>query len=221
MSVLRRNLLISGLGGAGLLALGGALAGCNQGGGGASDEADMALGDSSANPRVTLIEYASVVCPHCAEFHRTVWDQLKANYIDTRRIRFIFREFPTNPPEVAVAGFQVARCGGASPEQYMARVGVLMQQREAILGSGSYEGIRSALVSIGQQAGLSEEQVMTCINDEAGAARVRRVAEGGNRDFGVQGTPTLILNGRRLEDPSVLTYAGLSRVLDQALAGGS
>src|SRR5262249_50923061 len=93
-----------------------ALSACNgSGGSAASSASDMTIGSASAPAK--LIEYASVTCPHCREFHATVWDQLKTNYIDTGKVQFTFREFPTPPPQVAVAGFQIARCGGATPEQ--------------------------------------------------------------------------------------------------------
>src|SRR5262245_20812558 len=93
-----------------------ALAACQNKGGGAAGEAagDMAIGDPKAP--VQLIEYASVTCPHCREFHDRTWAKLKANYIDTGKVRFIFREFPTAPEELAVAGFQVARCGNRTPQ---------------------------------------------------------------------------------------------------------
>ncbi|MEJ0059552.1 MAG: thioredoxin domain-containing protein [Terricaulis sp.] len=114
-------------------------------------------------------------------------------------------------------GFQVARCGGANPEQYYTRIGVLMEQQRAILATGTMDGVRGKLVEIGAAAGLSEEQVLGCISDEEGAARIRRIIDGAN-EFGITGTPTLILNGTKLEDPSVLTYEGLSRAIDAASA---
>lgn len=208
MLIQRRAILV--LGAAALAAA------CQRNAAGASDAADMAIG--AANAPATLIEYASSTCPHCAEFHRTVWDQLKANYIDTGKLRFVFREFPTPPPQVAVAMFQLARCGGATPEQYLARLGVLFDQQQQIFAGGTIEGVRGKLVEIGQQAGLSEQQVMDCINDEAGAERIRRTVEAGQSQFNITGTPTLILNGRKLEDPAVLTYEGLSRAIDAAIA---
>jgi protein-disulfide isomerase len=177
---------------------------------------DMALGD--ANAPVTLIEYASVTCSHCRDFHETVWGPLKTNYINTGKVRFVFREFPTPPAQVAVAGFQVARCGGASSEQYFTRVGVLFEQQRAIFASGSMEGVRQKLVEIGAGAGLSEQQVMECITDEAGADRIRRTVEAANRDFEITGTPTLILNGEKLTGADAVTYEGLSRLIDAAIA---
>jgi protein-disulfide isomerase len=176
----------------------------------------MVLG--AANAPVTLIEYASATCPHCAHFHETVWDQLKANYIDTGRVRFIFREFPTPPAAVAVAGFQIARCGGATPEQYFARLGEIFREHDDMLGPGAtMDSIRGKLLDIGASAGLSQDQVLQCISDEAGAARIRRIEEG-SRQFDVTGTPTLILNGQKLEGAEPLTYDGLSHLIDQALA---
>jgi protein-disulfide isomerase len=177
---------------------------------------DMTIG--SAGARTTLIEYASSTCPHCREFYRTVWAPLKANYIDTGKIRYTFREYPTAPGAVAVAGFQVARCGAPSPDQYLERIGTLFEQQEAIFASGSMEGIRQKFVEIGAQYHLSEAQVMTCINDPAGADRINRLVSEGRSQFGVDGTPTLILNGQRLDDPDAVTYPGLSRLIDAAIA---
>jgi protein-disulfide isomerase len=178
-----------------------AVAACQGGAPGAS-QGDMAIGDPAA--KATIIEYASVTCPHCADFHRDV--------------RYVFREFPTPPPQIAVAGFQLARCGGATPEQYMARVGVLFEQQRAMFASGSIEGVRAKLIEIGGQAGLSEEQVLTCIADESGAARVRETVEAAQRQFSITGTPTIILNGKKLEGATALTYEGLSGAIDAALS---
>ncbi len=191
------------------------LAGCGGKSGAASSAADMAIGAEDAP--ATLIEYASVTCSHCAEFHEAVWDELKANYIDTGKLRFIFREFPTAPAQVAVAGFQVARCGGATPEQYLERVGALFGQQDAMFASGSMAGMRDVLLRVGAAAGLSEDAVLACINDPAGATRIREVVDSGQAEYNITGTPTLILNGTKLEDPSAMTYAGLSRMIDAAI----
>jgi protein-disulfide isomerase len=208
----RRRLLGHLLIGASALALGA----CG-GAGGATGPSpdDMALGSEDAP--VTLIEYASAICPACAAFHERMWDQLKAEYIDTGRVRFIYREYPTNPAPVAVAGFQLARCGGATPEQYFVRLGEFYRQQPAMFSSlqaGSMDGVRRKIVEIGTAAGLSEDQVLACISDEAGADRVRRIVEAGNREFNITGTPTLIINGRTIETPQ--TFEALARQLDEA-----
>jgi protein-disulfide isomerase len=196
-----------------------AIAGCNGGGGAGanvSDE-DMVLG--AADAPVTLIEYASTTCPHCAAFHEEVWEQLKTNYIDTGRVRFVFREYPTPPAPVAVAGFQLARCGGAGDEQYFTRIGELFRQQRAMFATGTMEGVRQKLIEIGGAAGLTEQQVMDCISDEAGAERIRSTVETANSEFNITGTPAFILNGRKIDDPTVVTWAGLQRILDAELAG--
>jgi protein-disulfide isomerase len=206
IAIRRRELLV------GVAAL--ALVGCNGAGGGAAISAeDMTLG--MADAPVTLIEYASTTCGHCARFHEEEWEQLKTNYIDTGKIRFVFREYPTDPAAVAVAGFQLARCNGATSEQYMTRVGELFRQQRAIFETGSMEGIRGKLIEIGGAAGLSETQVMACINDQAGAERVRETVAGAEQ-FGITGTPTFILNGRKVEEAP--TYENLARLIDAELA---
>ncbi len=215
----RRTLL---LGASALVFAGSAvgLSACNgAGGGGAVGEDEMVLGNADAP--VTLIEYASSTCSHCAAFHAEVFEELKTNYIDTGRVRYVFREYPTAPAPIAVAGFQLARCGGATSEQYFTRVGELFRQQSAIFATGTMEGVRGKFIEIGAAAGLSEEQVMQCITDEAGAERIRRVVEEGNREFSITGTPTFVINGQKVTDPSVVTYAGLSRLLDAAGAGAA
>jgi protein-disulfide isomerase len=191
------------------------LAACGRDGAAATSASDMTIGSPSA--RVHLIEYASTTCPHCAQFHKDVWPHLKAQYVDTGRVRFTFREYPTSPAQVAVAGFQLARCGAASPEQYMTRIGVLMEQQRAILQTGSMQGVLDSLIRIGQQANLSQEQVTQCVRDEAGARRVQSSIEEGDR-LGVSGTPTFFINGAKIDDPSFRTREGMARVLDNALA---
>ncbi|MGE0828307.1 MAG: thioredoxin domain-containing protein [Hyphomonadaceae bacterium] len=181
-----------------------------------SNETDMTIG--AENAPVHLIEYASATCPHCREFHETVWPTLKANYIDTGKVRFTFREMATAPPEVAVAMFQLARCGGANADTYLTRLGVLFEQQRTILGTGTMGGVRDSLIAIGQASNLSQDQVMGCITDAAGAERVRASAEEANSRFGVTGTPAFILNGERVTDTSVTTLEGMTRILDAALA---
>lgn len=209
MFAMRRRGLILG---ASALALGGVLGACNGGGSsGAVTADDMVLGD--ANAPVTLVEYASTTCPHCAAFHEAAWEQLKTTYIDTGRVRFVFREFPTPPPAIAVAGFQLARCGGATPEQYFTRLDELFRQQQAMFATGSIEGVRAKLIEIGGAAGLSDQQVTECINDQAGAERIRRLVEAGRSD-GVTGTPTFVINGTRYEGAP--DYENLARALDAA-----
>ncbi|MBI3439204.1 MAG: DsbA family protein [Proteobacteria bacterium] len=176
---------------------------------------DMVLGSPQAP--VTLIEYASAACPHCAHFHEDVFPQLKANYIDTGKVFFIFRETLTSPAAVALAGFQVARCNGATADQYFSRVGEIFASQRQMFATGTMQGVVDTLNEVGTRNGLSADQVMQCIQDPAGEQRIRRFDQG-SIQFNVTGTPTFILNGQKVDDPAVTTYDGLSRILDQALA---
>ena len=213
----RRKLLL------GATALG--VAGCNQtstGGSGGSAASGDEIGIGQANAPVTLIEYASAMCPHCKEFHDEAWERLKQNYLDTGKVRFVLREMltPAQAAPIALAAFQVARCGNATPEQYINRVDEFYAQQNAIYNSGSMEGVRQKMIEIGATAGLSEQQVMDCIGDTAGgSARTTRIAEAANRDFQVTGTPTFILNGKKVEDPPIPNYDQLAAMIDRAIAG--
>lgn len=172
---------------------------------------DMVLGD--ANARVTLIEYASTTCPHCAAFHANVWEHLNARYIATGRVRFVFRELPTPPAPVAVAGFQIARCRNATPEQYISRVGELFRQQEAIFSETTMGGVRNRLVAIGEGFGLTAAEVNAAITDRAGAERAQRFVAGASA-FNITGTPAFVINGALYE--GALSGADLFAALDAA-----
>ena len=176
---------------------------------------DMVLGARRA--RVTLIEYASAACPHCAHFHETVFPQLKANYIDTGKVRFIFRETLTPPEVVALAGFQVARCNGANANEYFSRIGEIFADQHQMFAAGTMQGVLDTLDLVGSHHGLSPEQVMQCIQDPTGQERIQRF-DAGSTQFNVTGTPTLILDGQKLQNAGAYTYDGLSQLIDQALA---
>mgnify|MGYP000932347503 CR=1 FL=1 len=186
-----------------------ALAGCNQGGGGAV-EGDMARG-AAEGAAVTVVEYASVTCGACAAWHDQVWPEFKAKYVDTNKVRFIFREFPTPPQDVAVAGFLVARCAGE--DKYFEVIGQIMaSQREWQAGVSP----RESLIRVAHAAGLSNQQFEDCVRDQdaikAMESRIRAAM-----DAGVSGTPTFMINGRQAPDNSL---DGLSQVIDAELAKG-
>ena len=207
MAVSRRQVVVAGMAGAVVAALPApatAIAG------------DMTIGDPAA--AVHLVEYASLTCPHCALFHAEVFSRLKAEYIDTRRIGFTLREFPTAPAAVSLAMFQLARCGGADAATYFDRVGVLFQEQRAVLSTGTGEGVRDALIAIGARWGLSPDQVMAAMMDQQGVARVTATVEDGHQRFDIHGTPALVLNDRLLQGTASLTYDGLSAALNAALA---
>ena len=185
------------------------LAACGGGSGKAPAEGDMALG-AAEGAKVTVIEYASVTCGACAQWHSEVWPAFKAKYVDTNQVRFVFREFPTPPAEISVAGFLVARCAGA--DQYFDVVGKIMDAQPELFGGGTPP--RDVLVRIAGEAGLNEQQFTQCVtNPEAVAAAEARTQAA--RAAGVTGTPTFLVNGRLVQDRSL---SGLSEAIDPLLA---
>ena len=127
-----------------------ALAACGGGAKGAA-EGDMGLG-APEGAKVTVVEYASVTCPHCALWQKNTWPAFKAKYVDTNKVRYVFRELPTPPVDAATAGFLVARCAG--PDKYFDVVHQLMATQQEMLTSSP----RDWLLRTAQAAGLSEQQ---------------------------------------------------------------
>jgi protein-disulfide isomerase len=148
---------------------------------------DMALGDEKAP--VTIIEYASMTCPHCAQFHATTFPEIKKRYIDTGKVRFIFREFPLD--QLALAAFLLARCAG--PDKYFPMIDTLFQmQKEWVI-----QKPLGPLLAIAKQAGMSEQAFNECLQDKKlidGLEEVRQQA----MKLNVQSTPSFFVNGKPL-----------------------
>ncbi len=127
---------------------------------------DMALGPADA--AVTITEFASMTCPHCAAFTEKVFPKIKSEYIDTNKIRFVFREFPLDIK--AAAGSMLARCIAKDDAgKYFAVIDLLFRQQEGWVMKNTTE----SLVRIGKQAGLSQQQVEACLQDQALAQQAR------------------------------------------------
>lgn len=184
------------------------LAACSGGNAAKPAEGDVSLG-AAEGAKVTVVEYASVTCGHCAEWQATVWPALKAKYVDTNQIRFTFREFPTQPIPVATAGFLVARCAGE--DKYFDVIHKIMESQTQI-----FSGVppRDVLLPIALEAGLNEQQFEACITDSAAITAMEARIKAG-LDAGVTGTPTFLVNGEKVIDSSL---SGLSEKIDAALA---
>ncbi|MGO4831350.1 DsbA family protein [Rhizobiaceae sp. 2RAB30] len=167
---------------------------------------EKALGKDDAP--VTIVEYASMTCPHCAHFHEQTLPELKTKYIDTGKVRLILREFPFDPR--AEAGFMLARC---SNDNYFAMVDVLFKQQQ---GWAAAQDAKSALLQIAKLAGFSQESFEACLTDQKLLDEVRAVLERGAKDFGVDSTPTFFINGGRY--PGALSIAELSAIIDPLLS---
>ena len=152
---------------------------------------DMAVGNPDAP--VTIYEYASATCPHCADFHVNEWPQIKKEYVDTGKVRFVFREFPLD--QVALAAFMLTRCAaGGDREKYQAVLdSIFKTQREWA------KNPREGLMKIMRMAGMDEKKFEACLKDEKLAKALVNGARNASRDFKVQSTPTFFINGRKVE----------------------
>ena len=156
---------------------------------------DRGLG--SADAPVTMIEYASVACGHCAAFHEEVYPTLKEDYIDTGRLRFVFREMITGSPQFAIAGFSLAHC--VPEDRYFDAVDLLFQQQRAIFQAAQTQGnARGQYLAIARSLGLSEQDFMSCLNNEEINAEIVAAHDQAIAD-GVDGTPRFMFNGEMLE----------------------
>ena len=149
---------------------------------------DMALGP--ANAPVTITEYASMTCPHCAAFNAEVFPKIKSTYIDTGKIRYVFREFPLDIK--AAAGSMLARCISKDDAgKYFAVVDMLFRQQSDWVMKNTTE----TLTRIGKQAGLSEKAVEDCLKDQALLDKIAADQKYAAEVLKVNSTPTFFING--------------------------
>lgn len=165
---------------------------------------DMALG-AGPDAKVTIIEYASATCPHCAAFHKDVWPKLKAEYIDTGKVRFIFREFPLN--DAALAAFMIARA--APKEAYFPLIDTYFDTLETWAQDPA-----KGLLNIAKQAGFSEQKFNDTLKDEKLAKAIIEIRDSGVK-AGVKGTPSFFVNGKMLEGET--TFDSFKAAIDPLL----
>ena len=146
------------------------------------------LVEGKADAPVTIIEYASMTCPHCANFHKTTYPALKSKYIDTGKVRFIFREFPLD--ELAVAASMLARCAGG--EKSIALIDVLFASQD----KWAVRDPIPALLQISKQAGFTQASFDQCLKDQSLYNNILAMRERGSKDYKVESTPTLFINGK-------------------------
>jgi protein-disulfide isomerase len=148
---------------------------------------DMAVGDEKAP--ITIIEYASMTCPHCAAFHTTTYPELKKRYIDTGKVRFIFREFPLD--QLALAGFLLARCAG--PDKYFPMIETLFQQQQKWV----VQKPLGPLMAIAKQTGMSEAAFNECLQNQKLVDGIEDVRQRAMK-LKVESTPSFFVNGKQL-----------------------
>ena len=147
---------------------------------------DQVLGKEDAP--VTIIEYASMTCSHCATFHNNTYPTLKSKYIDTGKVKYILREFPLDP--LAAGAFMLARCAGK--DKYYAMVDVLFQKQKDWVVQKPIE----PLMAIAKQAGFTEESFNSCLQDQKMLEGIEQVRTRAAEKLGVNSTPTFFINGK-------------------------
>ena len=174
----------------------------------AAEVSERSIGDADAP--VTIIEYSSLTCPHCASFHNDILPDLKERYIETGKVRMIFRDFPLNEPAVDAA--VLAHCAG--PDRYVGFLDVLFQTQESWASTGNP---RDALKQLGKLGGLADSEMDACFADETMVDGVLQSRLVGQNEHKVQSTPTFVINGE--------TYAGsrdieaFAEIIDPLLGG--
>lgn len=174
---------------------------------------DIALGAEDAP--LTIVEYASWTCPACLQFHTDVIPMLKADYVEAGHVKFIFREFPTAPANVSVAGFALARCAGE--DNYYDVIDDLFAAQTNIMNlartGGDIEGALRTLVS---SYGIEGDAFGDCLsNQEVTYAISESVMKGDSQ--GVNSTPTVFINGEKLQGYDWRTADGMKTLLDSKL----
>lgn len=164
----------------------------------AGPDGDVVIGSDKAP--VTVIEYASMTCPHCAHFTATTFPELEKRYIDTGKVRFIFREFPLDA--LAAAGFMLARCAGK--DKFMPIVETLFAKQNDWVVQKPIEPLKA----IAKQFGFSEESFNECLANQKVLDDIQAVRDRAAGKLGVNSTPTFFINGKRLVgDLSIDTMA--------------
>lgn len=166
---------------------------------------DMALGP--ANASVTITEYASMTCPHCAHFQEKTFPEFKTRYIDTGKVRYIFREFPLDP--LAAAAFMLARCTGEKDSsKYFTMVDTLFRQQR----QWAVEKPIPPLLAIAKQAGFTEQTFNACLANQKMLDGIESIRQRAVKTFKVQSTPTFFINGTQY--PGAMTIEDLAKAID-------
>ena len=166
---------------------------------------EVAIGKEDAP--VTIVEYMSMTCPHCAAFHSQTFEGIKEKYVDTGKVRFILREFPLDAR--AMAAIMLARC---APEgQYFPMVSALFKSQNN--WAKAQDG-RAALLQMAKLAGFTQESFEACLTNQKLLDDVTKVREMAANDFGVQSTPTFFINGQRYAGG--MSVAEMSAIIDAA-----
>jgi len=167
---------------------------------------DMVMG--AANAPVTIIEYASLTCPHCAHFNEATFPELKAQYIDKGLVKYIYRDFPLD--RMALTASEIARCAG--PDRYFGFIDAIFRQQASWTSGKDANEIIENLKRLARLGGLSTPAADVCLNDKALQDKILAQSLQGEKEFKVDSTPTLIINGEK--HPGALSIEELSAIIN-------
>lgn len=168
---------------------------------------DFTLGKAEAP--VTVIEYASLTCPHCAEFHNNVLPRIKAEYIDAGKVRMVFRDFPLD--QAALAAAAVARCAGK--DRHFGMLELFFKRQESWAGAADPIGAMARLVGL---AGMNEADVQACLKSESVEKVVLDQRLLSEKVFDIEATPSFIING--VKHTGGMTFEEFRKVVDPLIA---
>jgi protein-disulfide isomerase len=172
---------------------------------------EMSLGNPKA--KVTVIEYASASCPHCARFSNEVFEAFKAKYVDTGKVHYVFREVLIHP-ELDAAGALLVRCVPA--DKYFATVQAIFRSQPQMFGTAAQPGdVRGALLNVAKAEGMSEAQFQACLSDTKGLTGVtarQKIVD----DAKISSTPTFVINGK-VYDSGEMPIDKMSEAVDPLL----
>ena len=175
---------------------------------GAAEIIDMVQGAEDAP--ITVIEYASFTCPHCARFHSDVYKLLRKNYIDTGKVKFIFREVYFD--KYGMWASMIARCAG--PDRFFGVIDQMFEKQKTWSGAGNDLAIVTELSKIGKLAGLGDDQINACLQDADNLRNLVGWYKANMEEHKISGTPSFVIDGEMVSNRS---YDELSALLDEKL----
>ena len=167
---------------------------------------EMVLGNEKA--QITVIEYASLGCPHCAQFHLGTYQNLKKDYIDTGKVKFIFRDFPLGTP--ALAASMISRCAGSA--KYFGMIDIFFRSQKQW---SQAENPMDALKKIARFGGMSATDVDDCLQNQELLDYIQDTARDGGEKHKINSTPSFVIDGET--HSGGLPYADFKKLLDKAL----
>jgi protein-disulfide isomerase len=171
---------------------------------------DEIMGDVSENPKVRIIEYASLTCPHCAMFHQDSLGVIKNDYITAKKAQYIFRDYPLDG--AALKASLLAKCDLSKRQAF---IDLLFKKQSEWTKAKTIEDVEKNLIMFGKIGGLSEEQITKCFNDKDLSDEILSVQKDSNTLFNIQATPTIIINNQMFTGG--LKVHHLKQILDNAL----